>query len=140
MQIAAIVSLTESLEAPFRLEVSKVCSRVARANEVFPDGSVPKPSEWIASPASVVWWSAEFLRDGSGGLRAYVVTFLSDLAEVINQGLEFGAFRGEEGFAMELGGQDLIFGAHASSLSVHGPRKSEPSARVLPPGQLRRQE
>ena len=31
-------------------------------------------------------------------------------------------------------------GGHAPSLSVHGPRKSEPSARVLPPGQLRRQE
>jgi hypothetical protein len=26
------------------------------------------------------------------------------------------------------------------SLSVHGPRESEPSERVLPPGQLRRKE
>jgi hypothetical protein len=32
----------------------------------------------------------------------------------------------------------LVFGRHAPSLSVHGPRKREPSARVLPPGQLRR--
>ena len=26
--------------------------------------------------------------------------------------------------------KDLVFGAHAPSLSVYGPRKSEPSARV----------
>jgi hypothetical protein len=52
--------------------------------------------------------------------------------------LEFGSFRGEQGFAVELGGQ--IVGGHAPTLSVHGPRKREPSARVLPPGQLRRKE
>jgi hypothetical protein len=60
------------------------------------------------------------------------------LTDVINQRLQFGPFRSQQGFAVELGGQDLVFGGHAPSHSVHGPRKSEPSARVLPPGQLRR--
>ena len=70
--------------------------------------------------------------DDSGALGADVVVF--------NQGLQVGLFGGEEGFAVEGGGQGLVFGRHAPSLSVHGPRKSEPSARVLPPGQLRRKE
>ena len=63
---------------------------------------------------------------------------LRGTAEMVNQRLQFGPFRGQQGFAVEGGGKGLVFGGHAPSLSVHGPRKSEPSARVLPPGQLRR--
>ena len=76
--------------------------------------------------------------DGSRAFRTNVVAGLGRLTDVINQRLQFGPFRSQQDFAVELGGQDLVFGGHAPSHSVHGPRKSEPSARVLPPGQLRR--
>jgi hypothetical protein len=32
---------------------------------------------------------------------------------------------------VQFGGEGLVFGGHAPSLSVYGPRKSEPSARVF---------
>jgi hypothetical protein len=32
---------------------------------------------------------------------------------------------------VQFGREGLVFGRHASSLSVHGPRKSESSARVF---------
>ena len=41
--------------------------------------------------------------DDSGALDANIVAALSHLAEVINQGLEFGPLGGEQGFAVELG-------------------------------------
>jgi hypothetical protein len=48
--------------------------------------------------------------DGSGALGSDVVAALRHRPEMINQGLEFGAFRGEQGFAVQFRGQDLIFG------------------------------
>jgi hypothetical protein len=69
-----------------------------------------------------------------------VVAALGHLANVINQRLQFRPFGGQQCFAVQFGGEDLVFGRNAPSLSVRGPRTSEPSARVLPPGQLRRKE
>jgi hypothetical protein len=45
---------------------------------------------------------------------------LSHLAEVINQGLHFGPFGGEEGFAVEGGGEGFAFGRHALVLPTPG--------------------
>ena len=99
--------------------------------------SSPAAIEFLASPSRA---REPGTGDYSGDLKADVVAALGDLAEVINQRLKFGPFGGEQGFAMEGCGDGLVFGRHGPSLSVHGPRKSEPSARVLPPGQLRRKE
>ena len=38
---------------------------------------------------------------------------LRDLAQMINERLQFGPFRSQQGLAVELGGQDLVFGGHA---------------------------
>jgi hypothetical protein len=45
---------------------------------------------------------------------------LSHLAEVINQGLQFGPFGGEEGFAVEGGGEGFAFGRHDLSVADTG--------------------
>jgi hypothetical protein len=45
---------------------------------------------------------------------------LSHLAEVINQGLQFGPFGGEEGFAVEGGGEGFAFGRHDLVLPTPG--------------------
>jgi hypothetical protein len=59
--------------------------------------------------------------DDPSALATDVVADLRDLAEVINQ---FGPSGGEQGFTGELGGQDLVFGGHGPSLSVHHARAS----------------
>jgi hypothetical protein len=47
--------------------------------------------------------------DSSGAFGTDVVATLSHLPEVINQGLQFGPFGCEEGFAVEDRGEDLTF-------------------------------
>jgi hypothetical protein len=48
--------------------------------------------------------------DHSGAFGADVVAALRHPAEVIDQRFEFGPSGGEEGFAVEFGGEGLIFG------------------------------
>jgi hypothetical protein len=48
--------------------------------------------------------------DNPGALYADVVAAQGHLAEVINQRLQFGPPGGEEGFAVEFGGQRFVFG------------------------------
>ena len=47
--------------------------------------------------------------DNPGAFGTDVVATLSHLPEVINQGLQFGPFGCEEGFAVEDRGEDLTF-------------------------------
>ena len=88
----------------------------------------PCCDEVLASPTFA---SEPATGDDPGTLGADIVTPLSHLGEVINQRLELGPFRSQQGFDVELGGQDLVFGGRAPSLSAYRPRKSEPSARVF---------
>ncbi|MCE3276897.1 MAG: hypothetical protein K0R13_2752, partial [Propionibacteriaceae bacterium] len=67
--------------------------------------------EFLASPGGI---GEPPPRDSSGALYANVVAALRDLAEMIDQGLQFGPFRGEQGFAVEGCGEGLVFGRHAS--------------------------
>ena len=48
--------------------------------------------------------------------NAEVVAALSHPAEMINQGLQFGTFGGEEGFTVERRGKFLVFGGHSLSI------------------------
>jgi hypothetical protein len=58
--------------------------------------------------------------DDPGAFSSDVVAALRYLTEVIDQRLQFGPSGGEQGFAVELGGQGLIFGRHASVLPTPG--------------------
>jgi hypothetical protein len=67
----------------------------------------------IASPAT----SGEpGIGDHAGDLDAEVITALRHLTEMINQRLQFGSSRSQQGFAVELGGHGLVFGGHSFSL------------------------
>jgi hypothetical protein len=54
--------------------------------------------------------------DHAGDLDAEVITALRHLTEMINQRLQFGSSRSQQGFAVELGGHGLVFGGHSFSL------------------------
>jgi hypothetical protein len=54
--------------------------------------------EFLATSSSA---SKPATGDDAGAVDADIVATLSHLAEAINQGLEFGPFRGEQHFAME---------------------------------------
>jgi hypothetical protein len=56
--------------------------------------------------------------EDSGAFDADVVAALRHLAEMINQRLQFGAFRGEQSLAVQLGAEDLIFRGHEVSIYV----------------------
>ena len=55
--------------------------------------------------------------DHAGAFGADVITALRHLAEMINQRLQFRPSRGQQGFAVELGGQGLVFGGHSLSVA-----------------------
>jgi hypothetical protein len=67
--------------------------------------------EFLASPGGTGEPGA---RDGSGALGADVVAALGHLAEVIDQGLQFGPFGSEQGSAVEGGGEGLVFRGRVS--------------------------
>jgi hypothetical protein len=73
-------------------------------------------------------------RDDSGALGADVVASLRHLAEMINQRLQFGPFRGQQGFAVQGCGEGLVFGGHSLSVSDAGQaaRRASPSEPAEP--------
>jgi hypothetical protein len=76
--------------------------------------------EFLASPAST---GEPATGDHSSALGADVVTALCHLAEVINQRLQFRPFGGEQGLAVEFGGEDLVFGRHKAQCCRRGASK-----------------
>jgi hypothetical protein len=70
--------------------------------------------------------------DRPGALGTDVVAVLSYVAEVINQRLQFGAFRGQQGFAVEFGAEDLVFGGHASVLLTQPTSQPDSDREALP--------
>jgi hypothetical protein len=114
--------------------------RIPARTEYLPPGDAPKPirihrssSSRSTRPASIsspsryeVFAAPRCARepgtgDGAGALYADVVAALRGLAEMIDQRLEFGASGGEQGFAVKLCGQDLIFGRHMAQCHLARP-------------------
>jgi hypothetical protein len=60
----------------------------------------------LASPSSACEPATS---DGPGAFGADIVASLSQLPQMIDEPLQFGPFGCEQGFALEGGGEDLVF-------------------------------
>jgi hypothetical protein len=115
------------------------CSHLSSSSRSVGPASINKPAAMRSSPPP---YAAEpSTGNHPDAFGADVIASLRNLSEMINQRLQLGPLGGEQRFAVQLRGKDLIFGGHAPSLVSRADNKvlsglcaaSPWSARLIEP-------